>query len=162
MAWIAPVAISDKCGEETGHEATLAIDGNIGTYWNHDAAENHNIIFDLGSSKIITKCRLYQTVLGATYWWGGEGANAILFCVSSDAAFESGDLVWEGDLYDSGWVESGEFSREGRYVGFETTDQEGLATWRMYEFQAFEYEPPTPSGVKFGRSGRKSEYLVKK
>ncbi len=59
--WFIPVAIEDKCGEESGQEAVNAIDGNTTTFWQHNTDEEHQITFQLRDySKRASKVRLYR------------------------------------------------------------------------------------------------------
>ncbi len=46
-AWFTPDAVEAVCGEETGHEAILTIDGETATYWEHTDDEEHHITWEL-------------------------------------------------------------------------------------------------------------------
>jgi hypothetical protein len=128
--WTTPSAVHSKCGEDTGHEAVLAIDENIATYWIHSPLVTHWIIFDMGETKKITKIRVYQVL---HYPFGGN-ANVNVY-VGDDPA-NLGDAVWTGNLGAStGWYESGAFEKNGRYVKLATTSN--ASEQRMYEFDAY-------------------------
>lgn len=43
--WMTPEAVESVCGEDTGQEATLSIDGTNSTYWEHDVNEAHEIVY---------------------------------------------------------------------------------------------------------------------
>lgn len=48
-AWITPIAIESVSHENVGEEATLAIDGDFGTWWQSDASGTREIVFELRS-----------------------------------------------------------------------------------------------------------------
>jgi len=57
--WYSPEAVEAHCGEETGNEAVLAIDGSTTTFWQHNTDEAHQIDFRLRSYwKKVTKIRI--------------------------------------------------------------------------------------------------------
>jgi len=57
--WYLPEAVEAHCGEETGNEAVLAIDGQSTTFWQHNTDEAHQIDFRLRSYlKKATKIRI--------------------------------------------------------------------------------------------------------
>jgi len=142
--WTTPSSVHDKCGEETGHEATEAIDSDTGTYWHHDATCEHWIEVDLGETKTITKIRLYQSdEFQGGYWGGGPPGGITTTVYVSDDPESWGDSVWSGDMADmqgSDWFESGSFGKDGRYVKLVTSNDS--ADQRMYEFQAYAETPP--------------------
>jgi len=58
-SWFEMIAVESFCGEETGFEAVLAIDGQTSTWWQHDADEAHEIVFQLRDySKRVEKIRI--------------------------------------------------------------------------------------------------------
>jgi hypothetical protein len=133
--WTTPSAIHSKCGQSVDYPATNAIDGNTETYWTHYSVEYHWIIFDMGSTKTITKIKLFQvggTPLPPPERWGSSGGITVY--VGDDPA-NLGDAVWEGALNADGWQESGAFSKAGRYI--KLVSKYGSKWERMYEFQAF-------------------------
>ncbi len=68
IGWTRPVAIHSKCGEFTGSPPTYldvrtaikAIDGNLGSWWQCNSIHAGWIVFDLGSTKTVTRVRVYQ------------------------------------------------------------------------------------------------------
>ena len=126
--WTTPSAIHSKCGQTSTYYATKAIDTDTGTYWNHNVTELHWIIFDMGSTKTITKIKLFQV---AGYRWGE--ASGLTVYVGDDPA-SLGAAVWDGVLNANGWQESGAFSKDGRYIKLVTKTPASYQ--RMYEFQA--------------------------
>lgn len=57
--WYTPEAVELRCGEESGYEAELAVDGDAGTLWVHQADEEHDLVFRLrGYPKRATKIRI--------------------------------------------------------------------------------------------------------
>ena len=46
-AWFLPIAVESFCGENIGAEATLSIDGDNDTWWQHTVDEQHNIVYEL-------------------------------------------------------------------------------------------------------------------
>jgi hypothetical protein len=134
--WTTPSAVHSKCGQTSPYLATKAIDTDTGTYWNHRTAELHWIILDMGSTKTITKIKLFQV---AGYRWG-ESSGLTVY-VGDDPA-NLGASVWDGVLNADGWQESGAFSKDGRYIKLVT--KHGASYERMYEFQALAATPAPP------------------
>lgn len=130
--WITPTSVYDYCGQETGYEATRSIDKNTGTYWRHNYSECHWIEYDLGASKHIIQIRIFQSDTDYERWGYSKGIKIWI----SDDPNSWGAVVWEGVLNNSGWVESGNFSKTGRYIRIES--KSNLTVQRLYEFQACE------------------------
>jgi len=110
IEWQTPIAIHSKCGEASPYLAINTIDGNVGTLWFHNVTCYHWLACDLGSTKTISKLRLYQ---------GGIpfGYNVSVSIFVSDNPADWGTAVWVGSMVGSlPWVESGAFSRAGRYI----------------------------------------------
>ncbi len=129
--WTTPSSIHSKCGQQGDKPATNAIDDNTGTFWQHYDTCFHWIIFDMGTTKTITKIRIFQYT-EAIYRWGKD--VGLYVYVSNDVgAF--GAAVWEGVLNAEGWQESGEFSKNGRYV--KLVSKSNADTQVMYEFDAY-------------------------
>jgi hypothetical protein len=134
--WTTPSAVHSKCGQTSSYYATNAKDGSTTTYWNHNVTELHWIIFDMGSTKTITKIKLFQV---AGYRWG-ESSGLTVY-VGDDPA-NLGASVWDGVLNADGWQESGAFSKDGRYIKLVTKTPASYQ--RMYEFQALAATPAPP------------------
>lgn len=135
--WTTPDAVVENCGEEAGigYDASKAIDGDIGTSWWHDSAENHYISFDFDSSKRITRIRLYQSSSGVERWGGDAGITVWV----SDNTDNWGDNVWQGALDASGWQHNHyPFDATGQYVKLQSWAS-GVEE-RMHEFQVYVYE----------------------
>ena len=131
--WTTPAAIHSKCGETSPNLATRAIDTDTAKDWMHYVAScYHWIIFDMGSTKTITKIRLYQYLDGVFYRWGRTSGLTVY--VGDDPA-DFGAEVWHGVLDVDGWQESGAFSKDGRYVKLVTLY--GQKYEKMFEFQAY-------------------------
>jgi len=130
--WVTPSSVHSFCGESFGHLASHAIDDNTATYWRHGTVDFHWVIFDMGETKAITKIRLYQNGELSQQRWGWSFG---MYVYVGDDPASFGVAVWEGILNSSGWQESGEFSKSGRYVKllskFSGDDQ------RMFEFDAY-------------------------
>ncbi len=112
LNWVTPIAVYDKCGEESSHPATYANDTDTGTYWQHESTCNHWIEFDMGETMTINKIKIYQSSRSQRRWGRSQG---IQLWVSDDPE-DWGDIVWEGTLDAPGWRQSGEFEAQGRYI----------------------------------------------
>lgn len=144
--WKTADKIYDKCGETAGYPATNTIDGDTGNIWIHMAACYHWITFDLGATMKVTKTKIYSSV-GTMFIWGqAEGLRVYV----SDDPEDFGDPVWEGVLENkTGWQESGEFDKDGRYVKLESKANGQYQM--MCEFQAYREEivpPAEPAPTK--------------
>lgn len=126
--WTTPSAIHSKCGQTSSYYANNSIDGNTGTYWNHNVNELHWIIFNMGSTQTITKIELFQV---SGYRWGD--ASGLTVYVGNDPA-ALGAEVWNGTLNANGWQESGAFSKSGQYI--KLVSMTTASYQRMYEFSA--------------------------
>ena len=124
--WTTPTAIHSKCGETAPQLATLSIDENTATYWQHNVTCYHWIIFDMGATKIITKIRFYD----GSYWGGTYGLSVYV----SDNPADWGTPVWEGVRTGIGWVESDAFEKNGRYIKLVT--KASVSAQRFHEFDA--------------------------
>ena len=140
-AWVSPTAIHSKCGESIIRPATNTIDGNITTFWLHSTSHEHWIIFDLGTTKIATKIRLYCTSIAAT------DVCEVSAVYINDSADESGGSKGSGSISSgTGWTEIAVTETSGRYIKLK------LKTWvsgiplvcgtsaglsRFYEFEAY-------------------------
>ncbi|MGI9484337.1 MAG: hypothetical protein ACR2RF_00325 [Geminicoccaceae bacterium] len=57
-AWFSPEAVESFCGEETGQEATLSINGVNSDFWRHSTNHQHTIVYRLrGYPKKISRVR---------------------------------------------------------------------------------------------------------
>ncbi len=57
--WMTPEAVESFCGEEVGWEAVNMIDGDIGTWWQHETDETHEIVLRLRDyRKRVAKIRI--------------------------------------------------------------------------------------------------------
>jgi hypothetical protein len=129
--WTTPSAVHSKCGERSTREAVKAIDSNTGaaSSWNHGENCAHWIIFDMGSTKTITKIKLYQ---GGYGWKWGYTSGITVYVGDNPASL--GASVWDGILNADGWNESGAFSKDGRYV--KLVSKYGSEYENMHEFSA--------------------------
>lgn len=138
--WTTPKSVHSRCGEDAASPASNAIDKSTGTWWKHAAFDWHWIIFDMGSSKKITKIRLYQYIDAFFRWGLADG----LYVSVSDDPTDFGYPVWEGVLNAEGWQESAIFSKNGRYIKPET--KSNSADQIMCEFEAMaEAVAPPPT-----------------
>ena len=96
--------------------------------WAHYVTEYHWIVFDLGLTREVRGIRIYQ---GATSLWGR--ALGLYGYVSDDPA-DWGAAVWEGTLNSPMWPQSGEFSKDGRYIKL-LSKSNASSQW-MFQFQA--------------------------
>ncbi len=132
--WVTPSAIHSKCGEDVESPATNTIDDNTTTAWRHFVVGYHWIIFDMGATKTISRIRLYQHMLAGLRWGLATGLTVYV----GDNPADLGAAVWEGVLNASGWQESGEFSKDGRYVKLVTKSDSSSQI--MLEFDALEWQ----------------------
>ncbi len=126
LQWITPKAIYNKCGESGGNIAANSIDGSTSTYWRHDSTCYHWIIYDLGETMNISRVRIYQ---GVNDWGSTAGINIY---ISNDPQ-NWGSAVWTGRIDGGGWVNSGQFQAQGRYIKLES--RSNLASQRLIEVQ---------------------------
>ena len=137
--WDTPSAIHSECGESDPYFANKTIDESNTTYWTHTALCYHWIIMDMGETKTITKIRLYQGASTAYRFGTSTGFQVYV----GDDPEDLGDAVWEGALDAAGWQETGNFSKNGRYIKL-LSESDG-ANQRIYEFDATVYIAPTSS-----------------
>jgi len=126
--WKIPTNVYDKCGEDSWHPASDAIDNSTGSYWQHNSECNHWTILDMGETMNISKIRIYQYSRSSSRRWGYP--DGIEVYVSDDPA-NWGSVVWNGTLNSGGWQESGVFRAEGRYV--KLYSKSSSSSQRMYE-----------------------------
>ena len=124
--WVTPSSVHDRCGEDFGHSASSARDGNISSYWRHSATEYHWITFDMGVTLPISRLQIYQQ---SDDWGGSSGIEIYV----SDDPMIWGSPVWSGQIDGFGWEQSGTFSTEGRYVKLVTLSNS--SSQRLYEVQ---------------------------
>lgn len=140
--WTTPPVLRSFCGYTNPNFPALTIDDDIETFWLHSETCFHWIIFDMGETKRITKIRLYQISASFLAWGDAYG----LYVYVGDDPADLGAAVWEGTLYEAGWVESGAFEKNGRYVKL-VSKSNGNAQ-RLYEFDAYAEAiapPPVPA-----------------
>jgi hypothetical protein len=125
-AWRTPVAVYDRCGEDSSHPASDSIDASTWTYWRHSTTENHWITFDMGQTTDISRIRIYQR----SYDWGGSSGVEVYV---SDDPENWGSAVWTGQMDGYGWEYSGTFSARGRYVRLYSRSTS--SSQRLYEVQ---------------------------
>jgi hypothetical protein len=126
LQWITPQTVYNKCGESGGNIATNSIDGSTSTYWRHDSTCYHWIIYDLGETMNVSRIRIYQS----SYDWGSTAGINIY--VSNDPQ-NWGSAVWTGRVDGDGWVASGQFQAQGRYIKLES--RSNSASQRLIEVQ---------------------------
>lgn len=137
-AWFKMEAVESFCGEEVGQEATLSIDDDTGTFWQHNVDHAHEITWRLRTyRKRISKVRVYL----------GTNARSKLENLDIYAANSIGGLTLPSNLAVTGasvatedaWNEI-EFTTEqiGRYVRFAGFDsQNTLDQARIREVEAW-------------------------
>ncbi|MEM1563572.1 MAG: discoidin domain-containing protein, partial [Candidatus Bathyarchaeia archaeon] len=126
---MSPNSVYDRCGHSGDNTATRSIDGDVSTYWRHNAQCYHWIIYDLGSSMNVSRIRIYQPS-GSTYDWGGTAGIEVY--VSNNPS-NWGSAVWSGPVAGDGWVYTGVFQAQGRYVRL--VSKSNSADQRLYEVQ---------------------------
>lgn len=133
MSWVTPSSVESVIGEEAGHENIYSIDDNTSTYWRDDTVDPENkwIIFDMESSRYMEKIRVYQHTSSVNRW----GASVGFIVYISDNQDDWGENVWDGKLDASGWQESGEFSKVGRWIRL-LSKTSGSTQW-ILEFDAY-------------------------
>jgi hypothetical protein len=122
---LTPISVYDRCAGT----ATRSIDGSLSTYWQHTAQCLHWVIYDLGASMSVSRIGIYQPS-GSTYDWGG---TADIEVYVSDNPSNWGSAVWSGSVAGDGWVYSGAFQAQGRYV--KLVSKSNSADQRLYEVQ---------------------------
>ena len=131
--WTTPGRVRSECSN-----VYRTIDGDTGTYWNHNSDEAHWIVFDMGSSVTVTQVQLCQDATSGNRWPNGDGTALVDVYVSdSPTSWGTVDLNdWDANNA-AGWQTSGAFSATGRYVILQMTSSSGNAqNARMYEFNA--------------------------
>ncbi|MEM3566740.1 MAG: discoidin domain-containing protein [Candidatus Bathyarchaeia archaeon] len=126
LQWIIPKTVYSKCGESGSNIAANSIDGSTSTYWRHSSTCYHWIIYDLGEPMNISRIRIYQ---GDNDWGSTAGINIY---VSNDPQ-NWGSAVWTGRIDGYGWVNSGQFQAQGRYIKLESRSNSD--SQRLYEVQ---------------------------
>jgi uncharacterized repeat protein (TIGR02543 family) len=140
-SWTTPDSVNSKCGDESSHRATSAIDGNYGTYWRHDHEDAHWIVFDMGQSVTVTQVRIYQDNDNDHRWPSESGHYVDVYVSDSPTSWGSVDLDnWDANN-GGGWQTSGTFSATGRYVILQMNSGHDEDHARMYEFQAYVAPP---------------------
>jgi hypothetical protein len=135
--WKKPTAVYSKCGQDTSHPATYAIDGSTYTYWSHSTTEYHWIVVDMGATTKISQIRIYQSSTSSYRWGRTYGLTVYV----SDDPNNWGTAPWTGRLdYSYGWQTSGTFSAQGRYV--KLVSKSSSSSQRLYELQV-----GTPIGI---------------
>ena len=124
--WANPADVYDKCGEDSWHPASDAIDGSTWTYWQHSTTENHWITLDMGQTMDISRIRIYQQ---SGDWGDSSGIEVYI----SDDPENWGSAVWIGQIDGWQWEYSGTFSAKGRYVRLYS--RSASSSQRLYEVQ---------------------------
>jgi len=133
LQWITPKAVYGKCGESGSNIAENSIDRSTSTYWRHSSTCYHWIIYDLGETMNISRLRIYQGYYDwdqGYYDWGSTAGINIY--VSNDPQ-NWGSAVWTGRIDGNGWVNSGRFQAQGRYIKLES--RSNSASQRLIEVQ---------------------------
>lgn len=68
MSWQSPSSVYSSCGHEASYPPGNMIDGDVATLWMHFAFETHEVVFDLGETKYVTKIRLYVYDMTSSQW----------------------------------------------------------------------------------------------
>lgn len=129
-AWVTPTAIHSDCGHSGDSVSSLLIDNDLGTYWQHDGAEEHWVIFDMGETYTVKKVRCYH--LGYVHWVElGE-------IYVSDNPEDWGESLgastgnWYTDA--TGWEEIDITDKDGRYIKIVGNELDRMG---FYEFDIY-------------------------
>lgn len=137
-SWVTPSAVHSYHSHYDIYVPERSMDDDLMTQWLYLAAAGMAwIIYDTGKSQEITKVKCYQT--------SSDWANTKVYV--SDDPMNFGAAVWQGDLYDLYWIESGEFSKVGRYIKLEATLYPYVSGF-IFEFDFWEV-PPAWGGSAF-------------
>lgn len=139
-AWFTPEAVESFCGEETGEEATLSVDGVNTTFWSHVQDHQHSIVYRLrGYPKKISKIRIRYGGSAAVERLNNMDVHASTGLANIDDAasiLETGiNLTWPAGP--AVWVEHtlAKKSLKARYVKLVVDDTDNVNnTLQMREF----------------------------
>lgn len=115
MSWQSPTSVYSSCGYEASYPPENLIDGDVATLWMHFVHETHEVIFDLGETKYVTKVRLYVYDMTSSQWglvgvYVSDDPTSWGISVLSPGSFKDGELGAE-------WVEQTLIApKSGRYI----------------------------------------------
>ncbi len=138
-AWFTPVAIESVCGEDTGQEAILTIDGQTNTYWEHDVDEQHNIIWQLRDyTKRIVKLQVRVGGSGRNLLTGLDvhiADNVADLSNVGSRVIENGSLTVPNSWEELTW---GPSKKNGKYIKFADFQSQHANNYvRIQEIQAW-------------------------
>ena len=120
--WESPVAIQACSGYEAGYPPENMIDGDTGTAWMHFESEDHDVVFDLGTTRDIKKIRLYVYPMTSSQWCFFQ------LYISDDlldwgSPVLSSSSLMDGE-YGAEWVQRSFGETSGRYLWLTLIDTE--------------------------------------